>query len=226
MVGPMVGGLPVSAWRELAILLWLMHRHRRSLASVQQHLGHEPRVVHHRQVAAAGQHEHIRLRQARLGKQCLVREQQPIARAPGDRHRHPVGDAATERRRRRRGQDLIYGRRGGQEAGHVAAGLLGAYLGWPRHEQGVDQSLAGGTPRVCRTQWLNQPPYCLHDLVHGDRVAELSGARPEPGRGERSDAGCAPARGQLQGHQATQRVPGHVRADEPELVDQPDNLVQ
>jgi hypothetical protein len=65
-------------------------------APAQQHLGNLRRVVGHRYVPAPAERDKFCLRQPRLRDECLSRQQQPVLRAPRDRHWYRLVDDARE----------------------------------------------------------------------------------------------------------------------------------
>jgi len=86
----------------------------RSAAGVEDDAGDERRVVVHGDVTAAGQPYETGPGNGVLGPDALAAQQQPVARAPGDRHRD-VRDVAGE-------PHLEPGREGLREAGGPAQG--------------------------------------------------------------------------------------------------------
>ncbi|GAA3398155.1 hypothetical protein GCM10017752_59990 [Streptomyces roseoviridis] len=82
--------------------------------AVQDHPGHQGRVVVHGDVAAAGQTDQAGVRQRVLGAHALTAQQQPVPGAPGHGHRHG-GHVIGEQHGPAGGEGLV-------EAGRAAQG--------------------------------------------------------------------------------------------------------
>ena len=192
--------------------------------AVEEHAGDESRVVGHRHVPAAGQRHEPRVRQSPHGDAGLAGPQQPVPGAPGDGHRHAGRDRLVEGLAV--GEDLEDRVPGAQEGERVAHRLLRGDVRRPADERGLDDAAAERAAHQRGQHRADGHPGQLRGPEDRPRVAVLPPVRPEAGRGQPGDRRGPSARACHQRERAAEGVARHVRAIQPERVEEREDLLR